>query len=172
MVEHYKIHAKSEEIRLVIPEREYFVLAPKVPEMTKTQSLVRSDDALPTVILEPADQAEVNQRVTVKGRIEGLNLDLRAWLVVRTPCGDLYPQCQVSRNSPDFESEVRIGLVQWGADEGAEYEINLVATRVDGDNAFYQYLKSGRDGFGPLLPADALVLDAKRVTRRDIRQEM
>jgi hypothetical protein len=68
-----------------------------------------------------------------------------------------------------MENEVRIGLVTRGTDEGAVYVIHLVAVGIEGDCAFYNYVKSGRDGFGPLLPADCLMLDKKRVTRRDIR---
>lgn len=105
----------------------------------------------------------------VRGRIDVLHPDLRPWLIVETPVGDHYPQCWISRSKPDWESEVRIGLVQWGADEGAVYVIHLVAVGIEGDAAFYTYMKSGRDGFGPLLPADCLMLDKKRVTRCDIR---
>jgi hypothetical protein len=129
----------------------------------------RSDRHPHAAILEPADHAEVYQRVTVRGRIDGLHPDLQAWLVVGTPVGDHYPQCRVSRSAPEFEHEVRIGLLQWGSNEGAEYVIHLVAAQADGDAAFYHYLKSGRDGFGPLLPTDSQVLDSKRVTRRDLR---
>jgi hypothetical protein len=171
--EHYDAPAnaptKPDEIRLIIPKQQYFILAPRATGKTTARTPARSDSHTVAGILEPDDRAEVYQRVTVRGRIDALNLDLRPWLVVRTPCGDLYPQCFVSRNTPEWEHEVHIGLVQWGADEGAEYEINLVAANADGDAAFYQYLKSGRDGFGPLLPTDSIVLDSKRVTRRDIR---
>lgn len=105
----------------------------------------------------------------VRGKIEALDLDLTVWLVIATPCGNLYPQCQVSRRVDEWEHEVRIGLLQWVSVEGAKYEILLVAVRADRDAAFYQYLKSGKDGFGPMLPTDSFVLDGKTVIRRDIR---
>lgn len=172
-----KHYASSEvqpgEIRLELPDQQYFILAPRAPAAVQEAApLVRSDSRIAASILEPADGAEVYQRLTVKGSIEALHPDLRAWLVVGTPVGDHYPQCRVSRSSPQFEHEVRIGRLQQGSDEGAEYVIHLVAADADGDSAFYNYLKSGRDGFGPMLPSDAIVLDSKRVTRRDIRPEM
>ena len=157
------------EIRFTIPEGQYVVDAPRASHPTAAPPAGRPGAA--ARIFEPAADAEVHQRVPVRGRIDSLNIDLRPWLVVRTPGGDLYPQCRVRRNGPEWEEEVRIGLLQWGADEGAIYEINLVAADADGDAAFYQYMKSGRDGFGPLLPTDCVVLDAKKVTRRDIRSE-
>jgi hypothetical protein len=167
---HYDAHAKPGEIRLVIPDREYFILAPRATARAKAPIVARSGDSHPEArILEPADRAEVYYCVTARGRIDALSFDLRMWLVVGTPVGDNYPQCRVSRDSPEWEHEVRIGLLQWGSNEGAEYEIKLVAAAADGDAAFYNYLKSGRDGFGPLLPSDSRVLDARRVTRRDIR---
>jgi hypothetical protein len=168
LAEHYaSTEAQPGEIRFYIPPRQYGVFAPKRPS---AEPLPLRRDSLPiAVITEPQNNVEVYQRVTVQGRIDVLNFDLRVWLVVRTPGGDLYPQCRVSRNNPEWEQEVRIGRLQWGSDEGAEYEINLVAADGDGDCAFHQYLKSNRDGFGPLLPSDVTVLDAKRVTRRDIR---
>ena len=161
--------AKPGEIRFVVPDKQYFVLAPRAAAQTET-SPISVDSETQGSILEPADRAEVYQRVAVRGRIDALHLDLRVWLVVRTPGGDLYPQCRVTRNQPEWEHEVRIGRLQWGADENAEYVIMLVAANADGDAAFYNYLKSGRDGFGPLLPSDAVVLDSKRVTRLDIRE--
>lgn len=162
---YYASEAGAGELRFTIPTRQYAVHAPRA-----SAPIDASPQARPAAcILEPAADAEVYQRVPVRGRIDALDLDLRPWLVVRTPVGDLYPQCRVRRKSPEWEEEVRIGLLQWGRDEGAVYEINLVAAGADGDVEFYQYLKSNRDGFGPLLPTDCTVLDAKRVTRRDIR---
>jgi hypothetical protein len=162
--------AKPGEIRFTIPTRQYVVHAPKTSGVS-AQSRARQQARPIASILEPANNADVYQRVLVRGRIDALDVDLRPWLVVRTPVGDLYPQCRVRRASPEWEEEVRIGLLQWGADEGAVYEINLVVADADGDAEFYQYLKSNRDGFGPLLPTDCAVLDARRVTRRDIRPQ-
>lgn len=142
--------------------------APK-PLARNPQATHSSKSRMVGIILEPAEGGEVYQRVTVRGRIDALHPDLRIWLVVETPVGDHYPQCRVSRKSEQWESEVRIGLLQWGSNEGAEYVIQLVAADADGDAAFYQYLKSGRDGFGPLLPTDSTVLDSRRVVRRDLR---
>ena len=166
--EYYQTCARRGEIRIEVPKGQYFVLGSKA---RKDRRPPLADGAIQfkVSIEDPKDLVEVNHRVIVKGRIDSLDFDVRVWLVVRTPIGDLYPQCQVSRKTSEWEHEVRIGLLQWGRDEGAEYEIYLVATRADGDVAFYQYLKSGKDGFGPLLPTDAVVLDAKRVIRRDIR---
>lgn len=148
---------QPEEIRFDIPRHQYgvFVLRP-----------LRRPAA---IILEPANNAEVYQRVTVRGRIDTLNPDLRAWLVVKVASGNFYPQCRVSRKSPEWEHEVRIGTAPWGSCEGLEFEIQLVAADTDGDFDFYENLKSGRDGFGFLLPSDVAVLDSRRVIRRDIR---
>src|SRR5262249_11557585 len=120
-------------------------------------------------ILEPAAEGEVHQRVIVRGRIDSLDLDLRPWLLVKIPSDNLYPQCRVRRKEPEWEAEIRIGLQKWAADEGTVYEILLVAADVDGDSAFHQCLKENRDGFGTLLPTDCVVLDRRRVVRRDIR---
>jgi hypothetical protein len=170
LTRHYDEHAKPGEIQFKLPTGQYFILAPRARAVHHEPApFVRPDNRPVASILEPVQNAEVYQRVTVKGQIDYLSLDLRAWLVVGTPVGDNYPQCRVSRNSPEWEHEVRIGLLQWGSNEDAEYEIKLVAADADGDSEFYQYLKSGRDGFGPLLPTDSLVLDAKMVTRRDLR---
>jgi hypothetical protein len=163
--------AKAGEIRFTIPTRQYVVHAPRASGKSNEFQARQPEERRAARILEPADNAEVHQRVPVRGRIDALDVDLRPWLVVRTPVGDLYPQCRVRRYSPEWQEEVRIGLVQWGADEGAVYEIMLVAANADGDVAFYQYLRANRDGFGPLLPTDCIVLDAKRVTRRDIRPQ-
>lgn len=169
--EHYaSAEAKPGEIRLWLPARRYWIQTPK-PLAGNAQSPRPTKSRMVGVIVEPAEMAEVYQRVTVRGRIDALHPDLRAWLVVETPVGDHYPQCRVSRKNPQWECEVRIGLLQWGSNEGAEYVIQLVAADADGDSAFYQYLKSGRDGFGPLLPTDSTVLDSRRVTRRDLRPQ-
>jgi hypothetical protein len=165
--DHYKKYAKQGEIRFDIPPAQYGVFAPKAPT-SNTQFPSPAASAIAS-ILDPDQNAEVHQRVPVKGRIDALHPDLRPWLIVETPVGDHYPQCWISRSTPEFENDVRIGLVSWGADEGAVYVIHLVAVGIEGDSAFYTYMKSGRDGFGPLLPADCLLLDKKRVTRRDIR---
>ncbi|HEV2642813.1 MAG TPA: toll/interleukin-1 receptor domain-containing protein [Candidatus Elarobacter sp.] len=124
------------------------------------------------IIVAPKDNEEVHQRIVVRGTIYALHSDLRAWLVVKTPVGDLYPQGRVTRNEPDWEREVRIGLAQWGADEGAVYEIHLVAAGPDADYQFDRYLRGegpSRDGLGPLWPGDATILDRTCVIRRDLR---
>ena len=163
--------AQPGEIRFTIPTRQYVVHAHKASGKRTESQAPQPEERPAAQILEPADNAEVHQRVPVRGRIDALDVDLRPWLVVRTPVGDLYPQCRVKRYKPEWQEEVRIGLVQWGADEGAVYEIMLVAANADGDVAFYQYLRANRDGFGPLLPTDCLVLDARCVIRRDIRPQ-
>jgi hypothetical protein len=161
--------AKPGEIRFTIPAGQYVVHVSKSLGQSAEARSHAPEAHVAARILEPPNDAEVYQRVPVRGRVDALDLDLRPWLVVRTPGGDLYPQCRVRRKSPEWEEEVRIGLLQWGADEGAVYEIMLVAADADGDAEFHQYLKSNRDGFGPLLPTDCAVLDAKRVMRHDIR---
>jgi hypothetical protein len=165
--DHYKKKAKPGEIQFDIPPKQYGVFAPKAPT-GNTQFPAPPAGAIAS-ILEPAQNAEVHQRVTVRGRIDALHPDLRLWLVVETPVGDHYPQCWISRGTAEWENEVRIGRVQWASDEHAVYIIHLVAVGIEGDCAFYTYMKSGRDGFGPLLPNDCLLLDKKPVTRRDIR---
>ena len=159
--------AKLGEIRFAIPERQYVVYTLKASgKSAETHTLQAAAAAR---ILEPARGAEVHQRIPVRGTIDALDLNLRPWLVVRTPVGDHYPQCRVRRKGPEWEEEVRIGRLQWGSDEDAIYEILFVAADADGDLEFYQYLKANRDGFGPILPTDCLVLDTCPVTRRDIR---
>jgi hypothetical protein len=164
--------AQPGEIRLELPAQQYFILAPRASAAHQEPApLVRAGSGVAASIMEPTDGTEVNHRVTVRGNIEALNPDLRAWLLVATPVGDNYPQCRVSRSRPQFEHDVRIGRLQQGSDEGAEYVIHLIAVDADGDSALYNYLKSGRDGFGPMLPTDAIVLDSKLVIRRDIRPQ-
>jgi hypothetical protein len=173
LAQHYaSVEAKRDEIRFNIPPRQYIVFAPRMPAGDPgSRTPGHSGSRMLAAILEPQDKAQVYQRVTVRGRIDRLHPDLRAWLVVETPVGDNYPQCRVSRSGPEWEHDVRIGLVQWASDEGARYIIHLVATDADGDFEFYRYLKSGRDGFGPLLPTDSRIVDSKHVTRRDIRPD-
>ena len=171
LAEHYaSAEAKPEEIEFSIPPRQYVIFAPK-SSSSESLSPRRIEPRTGAAITEPEEDALVYQRVKVRGYIEGLDLDLRAWLVVRTPCGDLYPQCRVSRNQPEWEQEVRIGRRQWGSDENTVHEIDLVAADVDADVAFHLYLKSNRDGFGPLLPSDCRVIAARKVMRRDLRPE-
>jgi len=122
------------------------------------------------VILEPSEGEEVRNHPIVRGRIsEGLDADLEVWVVINTPCRDLYPAYRIPRNSTEWQYEATIGLAQWGADEGAEYIITLVALGPDGDYAFREYMRSNRNGFGPLLPSDATVLTTTKVIRRDLR---
>lgn len=166
---HYAHNAEPGEIRLYIRDREYIVFAPPgQPGRTRfqpTPERAHSGDA----ILEPEDDTQVHFRTPVRGRLDALSLDLRAWLVIKIPVGLYYPQCRVSRDAPEWEHEVRIGLAGWGTNEEAVYEINLVSAGSDGDSEFYQYVKSARDGFGFVLPSDCRILDTKRVIRRDIR---
>ena len=157
--------AKAGEVRFTLPERQYVVHA-----RAQQKPQAEQKPALGS-ILEPAVETEVYQSLSVAGRIDGLDPDLRVWLVVRTPVGDHYPQCRVSRKSPDWKAEVRIGRLQPGSDEGAVYEILLVATDADGDAEFYQYIRENRDGFGSMLPTDSEILDQRKVTRRDNRPQ-
>ena len=169
---HYDAHGKPGEIRFTIPNKEYFVLTPKI--VGTARAAIPTDQAggqAASVILEPSDLEEVYAKVTVRGRIAGLDPDLRVWLVVGVSYS-YYPQCRVSRSGGEWEYDVRIGRLPWGGpDEGGVFDINLVAAGVDGDATFYQYQKAGGDGFGSVLPPDVFLLDTKRVIRRDIRPE-
>ncbi len=141
---HYAHNAEPGEIRLYIRDREYIVFAPptaRPPPFQPTPERAHSGDA----ILEPEDDTQVHFRTPVRGRLDALSLDLRAWLVIKIPVGLYYPQCRVSRDAPEWEHEVRIGLAGWGTHEEAVYEINLVSAGSDGDSEFYQYVKSARD---------------------------
>jgi hypothetical protein len=168
---HYaSAEAKPGEIRFYLPSETYIIHAPKSPDVNN-QSPRYSKSRMVGVIVDPAEGAEVYHRLTVRGRIDALDADLRVWLVIEIPVGIYYPQCRVSRKSPEWESEVRIGFRLWGTDEGTEYVIHLVAADSDGDFHFYEYLKAARDGFGAVLPTDCLVLYSRRVTRCDLRPE-
>jgi hypothetical protein len=122
------------------------------------------------LITSPTDGTEVLQKIVVSGRIDSLHLDLRVWLVIKTPVGDHYPQCRISLDRAEWHHEVRIGRLQWGSDNGAVYEILLIATAADADYKFDQYVRgdgNSRDGFGGFLPVDIEILDSKRVVRQD-----
>jgi hypothetical protein len=162
----YNREAKPTEIRLEVPDEEYFVLTPR-----NTEVLVDPDVTPSVRILEPPEKADVFKSVMVRGRIDALHPDLRAWLVVLASDGFYYPQCRVSRLSPSWSYEVRIGRMEWGKTDGVEFAILLVAADVDGDFEFHGALKARVDGFGTRLPADVRVLDSRRVIRRDIRPE-
>ena len=139
--QHYAT-AKEGEIRLDIPPKQYGVFTSGAA--TASGQFPAPPARSVARILEPAQDAEVHQRVTVRGRIDVLHPDLRPWLIVETPVGDHYPQCWISRSAREFDNEVRIGLVQWGADEGAVYVIHLVAVGIEGDAAFYTYMHEVR----------------------------
>jgi hypothetical protein len=159
--------AKPTEIGLEIPHREYFVLTPR-----KTGELANPGDSPPLAsILEPLEKADVYCQVMVRGRTDVLNPDLRPWLVVYAPDDCYYPQCRVSRRTPSWSYEVRIGRGDWGETEGIEFTILLVAADIDGDGEFHSYKKARLDGFGARMPTDVQVLDTRRVIRRDIRPE-
>lgn len=169
--EHYgSAEARPKEIRFCLPSLTYIIHAPKAQDVN-SQSPRYSKSRMVGVIVDPAEGAEVHHRLKVRGRIDALDADLRVWLVIEIPVGIYYPQCRVSRKSPEWESEVRVGYRLWGTDEGTEYVIHLVAADSDGDFHFYEYLKAARDGFGAVLPTDCLVLYSRRVTRRDLRPE-
>lgn len=163
MKKHY-LKRDNSGIRFEIPEGNSIVFAPR-------RNASAPDKAEPPVaaILEPAEYEEVYGTVPVRGRIDELDLDLRPWLVVLALDGFYYPQSRVSRRSPSWESEVRCGRMEWGKTDGSEFVILLVAAAEDGDFKF-QGDKEGRDlGFGTRLPTDVIVLDTRRVIRRDIR---
>jgi hypothetical protein len=162
--------ADPAEIRLSIPEGGYVVYA-LVPPAAVIRSRDREIDRPGRAFIsEPANGSEVYSRVTFRGRIEGIDLDLRLWLVLATPAGVLYPQCRVKRNNqPDWQEEAGVGRPMWGTSENVEYAMHLVTADVDGDFAFHEFLKSGRDGFGHLMPSDCRLMDSKRYVRRDIR---
>ena len=161
--------AKPGEIRFTIPERQYVVYAPRAAGASADQSAGGSGVPAIGRILEPGAEADVHQRVVVRGRIDSLDADLRPWLLVRTPSGVLHPQSRVSRKKPEWEGEVIIGRAQVGLDEGYAYEIMLVAADAEGEALFHEYLKTGEYGFGKVLPADCTVMDSRRVVRRDVR---
>ena len=167
---HYTQYAKAGEIRLHIRDREYLVLAPpRATSTTVSRLRLQPESALGDFISDPENDTQVHFRTTVRGQLTALSFDMRAWLVIKIPVGLYYPQCRISRDAPEWEHEVRVGLAGWGTNEDAVYEINLVSAGSDGDTEFYQYVKSARDGFGFVLPSDCRILDTKRVIRRDIR---
>jgi hypothetical protein len=169
--EHYAKHAKAGEIRLHIRPRKYIVFAPLRAGAGNSSVLRRHAKVPPgNYIATPTDDAEVHQLTTISGRLDSLSLDIRAWLVTKIPTGVYYPACRVSRETPEWKHEVRLGLVKWGADEGTVYEVHLIAAGDDGDYQFYRYLKSGRDGLSSHMPSDCRLLDKKRFIRRDIRR--
>ena len=163
-LEKYNARKRKGEIPLEIPEGNYIVFAPR--KTAASSNIVGPPIA---AIIEPAEQEEVYGTVPVRGRIDELDPDLRPWLVVLASDGFYYPQSRVSRRSPSWESEVRCGRMEWGKTDGSEFVILLVAAAEDGDFKF-QGDKEGRDlGFGTRLPTDVIVLDTRRVIRRDIR---
>jgi hypothetical protein len=162
--EHYAKYAEHDEIRLVIPEKQYAVLAPK--NLTEAARYTGSCSA---VILQPAEMAYVYQKELVSGRIDALDPDLRAWLVVFASDGFYYPQCRVSRRCPSWTCEVRLGRMHWGKTDGTAFDILLVAADADGDHEIYAYKKRCGDGFGTHLPTDVQVIATRRVVRMDRR---
>jgi hypothetical protein len=164
--------ASPGELRFTIPAKGYVVYAPKATGEIIQTEVSKPQDGPVARIFDPATNAEVHQRIAVRGRIEVLDLDLRAWLVIKSPSGQLYPQCRVRRNNQDWQEEVRVGHVQWGSEEGIGFEIQLVSADAEGDYSFYHYLKSDREGFGTVMPGDCELLDAVRVIRRDIRNKV
>lgn len=163
MHDYYETFPRKHGLRLVIPEETYLVLAPPndSPQLSVNIPAIAS-------ILEPVERAEVYQRVTVRGCIDSLDPDARPWLIVLAPDSFYYPQCRVSRRSPSWECEVRIGRVQWGETDGVEFDIMLAAANVDGDFDLEAYMKRKGDGYGKRLP-DTEVIATRRVIRRDIR---
>jgi hypothetical protein len=170
--EHYKEHAKAGEIQFHIRPREYLVFAPPRPTGNNSSTIRRqSNGASENYISSPENNAEVHHLTTISGRLDALSLDTHAWLVTMIPNGVYYPACRVSRETLEWEHQVRLGLGRWGTDEGTVYEVHLIAAGDDGDYQFYRYLKSGRDGFSSHMPTDCRLLDKKRFIRRDNRPD-
>jgi hypothetical protein len=167
--EHYaSAETNPREVRLVLPHQRYLLHVPK-SQARELQPRLPSVSRVVSAILEPAENADVYQQVTVRGRIDALHPDLRVWLVVETPSGMYYPQCRVSRASPEWQYEIRVGYFERGSNDGIEFLIHLVAADYDGDFRLYECVKAGRDGYGSALPRDCSVLNSRAVTRRDIR---
>jgi hypothetical protein len=164
MEEYYAALPKKGGLRLVVPHGTYLVLATR----NDSPSLAGNIPAMAS-ILEPAEREEVYSRVAVRGRIDSLDPDARPWLIVLASDGFFYPQCRVSRRSPSWEYEVRIGRMQWGETDGVEFGIVLAAAGVDGDFDIEAYMKRNGDGYGTRLPADTAVIIKRSVIRRDIR---
>lgn len=164
MENYYAALPKNRGIRLLIPNETYLVLAPRngSPRLSADIPAIAS-------ILEPVERAEVYQRVIVRGRIDSLDPDSRPWLIVLASDAFYYPQCRVSRRSPSWEYEIRIGRMQWGETDGVEFGIVLAAAGVDGDFDLEAYMKRNGDGYGSRLPADTEVIASRSVIRRDIR---
>lgn len=162
MAEFYNSHAKRDDIQLAILPKSYIVVAPRY------FGTAGIDIPASARITEPADNSEVYARVTIRGRIDSLDPDLRVWVVVLADHA-YYLQRRVSRRSPMFEIQNRPGRTKWGAYEGEEYSFVLIAADIDADFALQASLDRGDDGFGTRLPADTQVLHTVRVVRRDIR---
>ena len=162
--EHYARHARPDEIRLVIRKGSYIVFAPR-----KTVSAPGYAGRPSVSILQPSEREEVYRCVPVRGRIDMLDPDLRLWLVVLVT-GSYFPQCRVSRRSPSWEYEVRVGVVTWGAIDGQEFTIQLIAVDIEGDCILWNHLKTNGHAIPiSFLPTDMHLLDTRRVVRRDIR---
>ena len=103
-IENYDKKPVKGDIRLKVPNEQYLVVA-----LRNMATSLSWDDAPIVSILEPADNSEVSVHVAVRGRIEGLDPDLRVWMVVLAPDGWYYLQSRVSLRSPTFECHTRTG---------------------------------------------------------------
>lgn len=121
-------------------------------------------------ILSPKEMAVVSQRLPVSGQTNRLDADLRLWLVVETPNGELYPQYALTRSLGGWSQHVHIGRVGAGKDTGCEYVVMLVAAGAEANYYFEKYVRGdsdSKDGFGRVHPVDMLILDSRRVVRGD-----
>ena len=136
------------------------------------ESAEDGDTSLPNVafILSPKEMAVVPQRLSVSGQTNRLNADMRLWLVVEAPNGQLYPQSGLTRKPGGWSRDVHVGRVGAGKDTGCEYVVMLVAAGADSDYNFEKYVRGeseSTDGLGRVRPGDVSVLDSRRVVRGD-----
>jgi len=126
------------------------------PEVLPPISPSNSAPALAS-ILEPHEGAEVEAQVTVRGRIGALDPDLHVWLVVRSPRGDMRPQCEISPLAPEWAHKVFIfdaakDTLETYRDwlnlskpdtplRQPQHEINLIGVNPAGNKAFHRYKK-------------------------------
>lgn len=121
-------------------------------------------------IISPQEMEEVPQRVHVTGRTGSLAADLSPWLIVETAGGLIYPQASLPRVPGDWMRDVRIGRNIPDLDKGGKYDVLLVAVGADTNYNFEKYVRGESehtDSMGRVRPSEMLVLDSRRVVRRD-----